>query len=467
MVLDKRGAATYSVIILDTGDGISGGFTVHGFRVDEETQQAYIIATNAPKWVEEVTSVEARKVWADGKDHSDESVTVYLTVHNPDGTMIRLQEAVLNEETDWQHLWENLPKTYEDGTEIVYGVEEAYVSGYYSKVEKVTDYTVTDTGWKQVTSLEEGKTYLLKTSSGYLSTLNRNADTGFMWVTEATAQESDLAQWTLEKSGSNFRFTNKAGQTISFWYGNNSPTDFFSSTTKGENNNTKQFFRATFTNDGQFRISYYHDNRNSFYLTSSMNSSSKFGYNKTQNNGMLFTPYTMSQTTVSKPVEGDQAYKITNTPLQKETSVTVHKVWYNHLGDDPSLYEQSKVTIRLLANGKDTGRRVTLSLKNGWTDVFRGLPYQDDDGNVIQYTIEESWYSKDWLAEYGPITASGGSVPTYETTVTNVYRWGHGVELPATGTIARMIYILCGGGIMLLTLVYGTVSRRKRERRMK
>ena len=110
---------------------------------------------------------------------------------------------------------------------------------------------------------------------------------------------------------------------------------------------------------------------------------------------------------------------------------------------------------------------MTLSLKNGWTDAFRGLPYQDSAGNVIVYTIEESWYSKDWLAEYGPITSSGGSVPTDSTTLTNVYRWGHGVELPSTGSPARMLYILCGSSILLFSLVYGFVSRRKRERRMK
>jgi hypothetical protein len=65
------------------------------------------------------------------------------------------------------------------------------------------------------------------------------------------------------------------------------------------------------------------------------------------------------------------------------------------------------------------------------------------------------------------VMVSGGKVPTYSTTVTNVYRWGHGVQLPSTGSPARMLYILCGSGIMLFSLVYGFVSRRKRERRTK
>ena len=454
MVLDKRGAATYSVIILDTGDGISGGFTVHGFRVDEETQQAYIIATNAPKWVQEVTSVQARKFWADGKSHSGESVTVYLTIHNPDGTVIRLQEAQLSEETDWQHLWDNLPKYYEDGTPIVYGVEEAYVSGYYSKVEVMTadDQVESSVEWKQVSTIAGNKTYLLKnTSNQYLST-NGSA---FQWVNEATAKSSPNAQWTTSDGDGYYQFTNGSGYRIAF----NSSNQFYAN--NGDYNQEHLFTEA---NGNQIRLGYWGSRK--YYMTNTVNNSGRITSTTTARSGASFTPYEMVVISTSVKVEGEQAFKITNSTLQRETSVTVRKEWYNHLGDDPTMYEQAQVTIRLLANGKDTGRRVTLSLKNGWMDVFRGLPYQDADGNVIQYTIEETWYSEDWMADYGPIVASGGSIPTYSTTVTNIYRWGHGVELPATGTYARMLYMLCGGSIMLLTLVYGTVSRRKRERRM-
>ena len=467
MVLDKKGAATYSVMIIDAGDGISGGFTVHGFRVDDETQQAYIIATNAPKWVQEVTSVEARKVWADGKDHAGESVTIYLTVHHPDGTVLRLQEAVLNEETDWQHLWENLPKTYEDGTPIVYGVEEAYVPGYYSKVEQVDSYGVTTVKWEEVTSLEDGKIYLLKNGNNYLSTRNRDEDTGFMWVKdEATAKSSDLAQWKVTKLGNGYKLTNLAGQAITLYYNNGSPTDFYAYS--GNNLPSQATQQLSYRVSGkQVRIYYDAPNNRDYYIKNQLNNSQKFQVTTSEREGQLFTLLTQRTTTTSGPVQGDIAYKITNTKLDKETSLRVRKEWYNHLGDDKTLYEQAQVTIKLLANGKDSGRTVTLSLKNGWTDVFQGLPYQDSNGNVIEYTIEESWYSKDWLPEYGPIVSSGGTVPTYDTTVTNVYRWGHGVELPSTGSPARMLYILCGSSIMLATLVYGFVSRRKRERRMK
>ena len=464
MTLDKKGAATYSVRILDDGNGISGGFTVHGFRVDDETQQAYIIATNAPQWVEAVTSVQARKVWNDGKDHSADSLTVYLTVTDRDGTVRRLQEAVLNKDTDWEHLWENLPKYWEDGTPVQYSVEEAYVPGYAGTVERVESYTATTQQWVSTTTLEENKTYLLKTSSGYLSTQNTNADTGYKWVDEATAKSSNQAQWKVTKSGSTYKLTNLADQTITFYYNNGNPTDFYANIGDKNDNTNKQYFTTSATN-GQIRI-FYDTNNTDYYISSSMTNAQKFQYNTNSNNALLFTAMTLSTNSTNAPVRGDIAYKITNTPLTTETSVTVTKAWKNNLGDDPTLYEQAQVTVKLLANGKDTGRTVTLTLKNGWTDTFRGLPYKDDNGNVITYSILEVWSHKNWEPIYGEIITSGGSTPTYSTTVTNEYRDGMGPQLPSTGSAARLIFVLCGGCIMILpTVIYGFVARRKRERR--
>ena len=131
-------------------------------------------------------------------------------------------------------------------------------------------------------------------------------------------------------------------------------------------------------------------------------------------------------------------------------------------------HEKAQVTVKLLADGKDTGRTVTLTLRNGWTDTFRGLPYEDSSGRPIVYTVEEIWKNEDWLPYYGEVIASNSSPPTYSTTVTNKHRLGvGGPQLPATGSPARMLCILCGSAVMLGSLVYGMVARRKRERRNK
>jgi LPXTG-motif cell wall-anchored protein len=92
----------------------------------------------------------------------------------------------------------------------------------------------------------------------------------------------------------------------------------------------------------------------------------------------------------------------------------------------------------------------------------------DENGNVITYTVEEVWSHPDWYAHYDPVIRVNGNPPTYTTSVTNRYIPGiGGPQLPSTGSAARLMFILCGFGIMLGSLVYGFGTRRKRERRMK
>ena len=160
--------------------------------------------------------------------------------------------------------------------------------------------------------------------------------------------------------------------------------------------------------------------------------------------------------------EEDWGYLITNTPLQEETSLRVTKYWTLN-GGKVSDYEQELVTIKLYADGVDTNRTVTLALKNGWTDVFQGLPYKDTEGNIISYTIEEVWQKPGWSVQYGPIvTQSGNPTPTYSATVENV-QVKMGPMLPSTGSYIRFIYPLCGGGIMLTSLITAIRLRRKKK----
>ena len=198
-----------------------------------------------------------------------------------------------------------------------------------------------------------------------------------------------------------------------------------------------------------------------------MNNSQKFNYSTSANGSLVLIPMKEITTSSSMEVE-DWAYQITNTPLaaNNETSLSVSKNWVIPEGCDAKMYQEFAVTVRLLANGINTGRSITLNLKNSWQGVFQGLPYKDEAGNVIQYTVDEVWEKPKWSTTYGEIQVSGGSPPTYSTVISNTYHPG-GPELPSTGSAARLMYVLCGTGIMLGSLVYGIGSRRKRERRMK
>ena len=480
--LDKTGSASYNVDILSeqVGQGsrtITNGFTVHGFRIDEQIQEAYIVATNAPSWVTETTRIYARKIWADGSSHAGQSVTVYLTVVNQDGSVRRLQEGVLSDANGWYYEWENMPKKWQDGSTIEYRVEEAYVSGYFSKVERVENYNInstTWTAWKSGDSFQNGETYLLRTGNGCLASNDPNSgDTGFTWLAEDVAKETPQALWTASVNGSTVKFTNGSGQTLTFYYdtSNGYASDYFAY--KPANGvvetSRQQDFNYVASGDG-IQI-YYNANRNGgttrYYLGNAMNDSSKFNGQTDQGQAMRFTPVKKTTTTINQAVDG-WAYTITNTTLTRETSLTVQKYWNYGMLQDNGLHNQEEVTVKLLANGKDTGRTLVLSMRSGWSGTFRGLPYEDDAGNPISYSVREAVEPSGWKAEYGAIVSSGGTTPTYSTTITNRYIPGiGGPKLPSTGTAARLMYILCGGGIMLTSLVYGIRIRYRRERRKK
>ncbi len=483
--LDKRGTASYSVEIVGETDEngefieVSKGFTVHGFRIDDETQQAFIVATNAPEWVTETTSVYVEKKWDDRVDHTYDSVTVYLTVTDPDGTVRRIREIQLSEANDWSYTWTNLPKTYEDGTPVQYGVEEGIFPGYMGSIERIEvslnshdTNTVADSSSAKATfqtadTFENGGTYLLETTYGYIAAQNNQ----LQLLTESEAQASDSAMWvaTVNSNGT-VVLKNKLGQTL--YYDN---YKFCASSNPTSNKNlsySQKILSHTINYSG------WSDTQ---YPVSDSNVPSNIKYNhvlystNNKSNALQITLKKLGAATpdpepdvpvtppdVTEDVE--TAYRITNTPLEHETSVKVNKLWDFGMSGGTD-YEKAQVTMKLYANGKDTGRTVTLSLKNNWEDIFHSLPYYDSDGSVIEYTVVESWDNEDWTPIYGEVKKiAGGRIPTYSVTVTNRYNWGNGYELPATGGYGPTPWILSGLAIMAVALVSGYVLRRRRER---
>lgn len=472
LTIDKDGIASYSVEVRENADGqLSPGFTVHGVKIDEETQQAFLIATNAPETITEATSVTVNKIWDDDKDHSADYITVYLTVTDSDGTVRRIREEILSAENNWQYTWENLPKTDAEGNTVIYGVSESTVPGYVSRVE-ITEGPPGDdssdgegSGPGDITavgSFENGKPYLLSTKFGWLSAdSNRLA----LITDQQTAVGSDAALWVATVNGDGtVTLTNKRGQTL--YYDNYT-------------------FKAS-SSPGTYKNLRFADNRLYCYINHGGWSETLYPIgdenvpNNLMYNHVLYTTGDSAQALVITPQEisdsppepepppdsddGDKFFQITNTPAgQAVTSLTVYKVWDVDEMYDASLYEKLVVKMHLLANGQDSGLSAQLSLRNGWVYTFQNLPLVDNEGNTVVYTVREEFISEDWIVHYSNVVSSGGSHPTYTVHVTNTYQTG-GPVLPSTGTAARLCFVLCGAGIMLATLVYGFALRRKRKR---
>ena len=463
LTIEKGGLATYHVDVIADAEGNepSNGFTIHGVQIDETTKTVYIIVTNAPETVVETTTVQVLKKWEDTKSHSSDYIQAYLTVTDPDGTIRRIREVTLSDENEWTYTWTNLPKyDYDALTEVQYGIEESYESGYYSTVRKITQIEISQTQWAEATSFINGESYLLKHTNGYLSTVS-TSDTKLTWVDETTAQNSSLALWTATVSSGTVKFVNGSGQILTFNYSSSSNNRYFYTTT---GNSTYQSFTPVDTGSG-FRFYATRSYRNYYMSSSGINSNGRISTTTSSSNGLILIPMKKITQTDIRPVE-DWAYQITNVPLDdgNETHMTVRKEWVIPQGYDSTLYQEHAVTVQLLANGVNTGRSITLTLKNNWEGSFLGLPYTDEGGNVIRYSVMEVWEKERWTTTYGEIITSDGSPPVYSTTIVNTYQAG-GPELPSTGSAARLMYMLCGASIMFGSLVYGIASRRKHERR--
>ncbi|WP_125841455.1 Cna B-type domain-containing protein, partial [Streptococcus mitis] len=76
----------------------------------------------------------------------------------------------------------------------------------------------------------------------------------------------------------------------------------------------------------------------------------------------------------------------TNKYTPAKTQVSVKKAWDDKDNQDGK--RPSSVTVKLLADGQDTGKKLTLTEANGWTGSFTDLD-ADKGGTPIQYTVVE------------------------------------------------------------------------------
>lgn len=96
--------------------------------------------------------------------------------------------------------------------------------------------------------------------------------------------------------------------------------------------------------------------------------------------------YTISEDAVPDYTSEVDGYNVTNTYTPGQTQVNVTKVWND--SDNLDGIRPDSVIIRLLADGENTEKVLTLSESNGWKGSFTGLDIEKD-GNTIEYTVEE------------------------------------------------------------------------------
>ncbi|HPZ00372.1 MAG TPA: Cna B-type domain-containing protein, partial [Clostridiales bacterium] len=96
--------------------------------------------------------------------------------------------------------------------------------------------------------------------------------------------------------------------------------------------------------------------------------------------------YTIMEDAVTDYSTEVNGFDVTNSYTPGKTSANVTKVWDDR--NDQDGIRPKEITIKLLADGKDTGMRLTLSAENNWQATFTELD-EYMGGIMIVYTIEE------------------------------------------------------------------------------
>ena len=175
--------------------------------------------------------------------------------------------------------------------------------------------------------------------------------------------------------------------------------------------------------------------------------------------------YTVKETAMTEykatiTTDKDGKYTITNEHTPEKTAVKGHKIWKDE--DNKDGIRPASITVKLLADGKETGQTATVSETSGWTYEFTGLDrYQE--GKEIAYTVEEVNVPDGYTASVEGYNITNTHTPEKPTPgkPNEPGKPKKGGELPNTGSESNQVALIAG--IALLGLGTGFLARRKKE----
>ena len=164
-------------------------------------------------------------------------------------------------------------------------------------------------------------------------------------------------------------------------------------------------------------------------------------------------------TTVEKDKDGK--YTITNTHTPEKTSVKGTKTWNDAENKDG--IRPKSITVKLLANGEDTGKTATASEATGWKYEFTDLDrYQD--GKLIDYSVEEVGIPDGYTAKVTGFNITNTHTPEKPTPgkPNEPGKPGQKPQLPNTGEKASNVAVVAGLALMAVTGGLYFVSRKNK-----
>ncbi len=412
--------------LITKSKGVNHNYTVEEVNVPNSYTASYstgdstydLIITNTHSII--TMDLEVSKVWND-KNNQDgirpEKITVNLLA---DGQVVA--SAELNAEKQWHHVFAGYD-VYKSGKKIVYSVSEANIpEGYTASVSGLTitnthetakiDVPVTkrwDDSDNQDGIRPNNVTLVLwadGVDTGKTLTLTGPNWSGSFTGLDKFSQGKEIEYTITEPPVQGYSRRITGNMVTGFTVTNSHTPDVVSvsgSKTWDDNNNQDGKRPSSIT----IHLLANGDVVDTKVVTQADNWSWTFTNLPKRENGTIIN-YSIREDAVTDYTPSYSGYNITNTHTPMQVSVNVNKVWQDNGNQDG--IRPNDITVKLLANGKDTGKTLVLSEGNNWSGSFTGLS-QYENGTQIVYTIEE-------ISVTGYDSAVSGSAST-GFTVTN------------------------------------------------
>ena len=438
------------------------------------------------KYAPKAIDYKVTKVWNDANNQDGkrpESVTVqlYKKVGDADPVAVEGKKLTLTakDKTDantWVASFTNLPQ-YEAGKEITYSIKEVDVPAGYEA--SVTGQVVTNTHnpdtvilsgtkvWKDNNN-QDGK----RTTSVKVQILNGDKVVQEIEVSEATGWKFESKALPKYENGQVIKYTVK--EVVVKGY-----TSTITTEKEGKYTITNEYTpekiavsgqKTWIDNNDQDRI------RPASITVKLLANGKETGQEATATaeTGWKYEFTNLDRYQNGKPIEytvkevgvptvytaTETGMNVTNTHTPEKTSVKGKKIWKgdeNHKDARPA-----SITVKLFANGKDTGKTAIASEASGWTYEFTDLDrYQE--GKEIAYTVEEVNVPDGYTASVEGYNITNTHTPEKPTPgkPNEPGKPKKGGELPNTGSKSNQVALVAG--IALLGLGTGFLARRKKE----
>ena len=459
--------------------------TVAGYT-SEITGDAASGFTITNSYSPETVDVKATKNWDDANNQDGKRPTKITINLLADGEKVASKEVQAAADGTWTATFEKLAK-YKAGKEIKYTVTEEAVAEYEATITDFTitnkyapkeiDYKVTKV-WNDANNQDgkrpESVTVQLYKKVGNADPVAVEGKKLTLTAKEKTDDNTWVASFTnlpQYEAGKEITYSIKevdvpagyeasvTGQVVTNTY--NPETVVLSGTKVWKDNNNQDGKRTT-----SVKVQILNGEKVVQEIEVSEKTGWKFESKKLPKyeNGKEIK-YTVKETAMTEykatiTTDKDGKYTITNEHTPEKTAVKGHKIWKDEENKDG--IRPASITVKLLADGKETGQTATVSETSGWTYEFTGLD-RYREGKEIAYTVEEVNVPDGYTASVEGYNITNTHTPEKPTPgkPNEPGKPKKGGELPNTGSESNQVALVAG--IALLGLGTGFLARRKKE----